>query len=346
MDDLINLDSSYSTTKLVTEKKPENSTFFFPKNLNRNGEGGLRTKGYFKKSYLGKTLISIVTVVYNGEKFLEEAIESVLNQDYDNIEYIVIDGGSTDSTVDIIKKYEDEIDYWVSEPDEGQSDAFIKAFSLVSGDFISWLNADDHLLPYAITNLVEAIYEYPSIKWFMGNTIHINENNQIINCRLGEEWNILFSKLKIINAYGPSSFFSRELFESVDGIDPKIHLSMDTDLWLQFYGIGERYKRLDNYIWTFRHHPGSKTMGDKEPNSHANNKGIEDRGVIQYKKEVEYICKKHKHCKNRSIILIKKFYLNLVRLFSFRYLLGRIDSILYKNKDYLYVIKKLNNRKS
>ena len=111
---IIYLDERYSTTKLLTKEKPEivknggdkfQSVLFLPEVEGRKGEGGLRTKGYFKKSYEGKPLITVITAVFNGEKFLEETIKSVLNQTYDNVEYIVIDGGSTDRTIDIIKKY-------------------------------------------------------------------------------------------------------------------------------------------------------------------------------------------------------------------------------------------------
>ena len=88
-------------------------------------------------------LISIVTVVYNGEKYLEDSIKSVLNQSYKNIEYIIIDGGSTDGTLGIIRKYEKYISYWVSEPDKGQSDALNKGFKKSTGSILAWLNADD-----------------------------------------------------------------------------------------------------------------------------------------------------------------------------------------------------------
>jgi putative colanic acid biosynthesis glycosyltransferase len=90
-----------------------------------------------------KPLISIVTVVYNGEKFLEDTIKSVIEQSYENIEYIIIDGGSTDETVDIIKKYEDKIDYWASEPDSGIYDAMNKGAKLATGDFVVFMNAGD-----------------------------------------------------------------------------------------------------------------------------------------------------------------------------------------------------------
>ena len=146
------IDEKYSTTRLLTKEKPmiENrpedkfeTSLFLPECENRKGEGGLRTKGYFKKSYEGKPLVSIVTVVFNGEKYLEETIQSVINQTYDNVEYIIIDGGSNDGTLDIIKKYEDQMDYWVSEQDNGVYDGMNKGIDVVSGKWINFMNAGD-----------------------------------------------------------------------------------------------------------------------------------------------------------------------------------------------------------
>lgn len=105
--------------------------------------GGLRTKGITKKSSEDNPLISVVTVVYNGEKNIEQTINSVLNQTYKNVEYIIIDGNSKDKTLEIIKKYEDRIDYWQSEPDKGIYDAMNKGIKLATGDYIGLLNADD-----------------------------------------------------------------------------------------------------------------------------------------------------------------------------------------------------------
>lgn len=152
MTNTIYLDEKYSTTKQIIKENPElihnpedkfKSVFFLPKVKNRKGEGGLRTKGYLKKSFEDKPLVSIITVVYNGEKYLEETILNVINQSYDNVEYIIIDGGSTDGTLDIIKKYENMIDYWVSEKDAGIYDAMNKGIDLVSGEWINFMNAGD-----------------------------------------------------------------------------------------------------------------------------------------------------------------------------------------------------------
>ncbi len=126
---------------------------------NRQEEGGLRTKGYYKKSEDNKPLISVVTVVYNGKENLEQTIKSVLNQTYRNVEFIVIDGGSTDGTLDIIKKYTDQIDYWVSEPDSGIYDAMNKGASLCTGDYVAFLNADDWYNADTIQSVVSALAE-------------------------------------------------------------------------------------------------------------------------------------------------------------------------------------------
>lgn len=119
---------------------------FYPAQAGRLGEGGLRTQGKLKHSLPNKPLVSILTVVFNGTQHLEQTILSVLNQDYDNIEFIVIDGGSTDGTQEVLKQYEHAIDYWISEPDRGISDAFNKAVLLSSGDYLNFQGAGDYLV--------------------------------------------------------------------------------------------------------------------------------------------------------------------------------------------------------
>lgn len=165
MTDILSLDEGYSTTRLLTQEKPEiintpedkfETVLFLPEGENRKGEGGLRIKGYFKKSFDDKPLISIITVVFNGEKYLEETIQSVINQTYSNVEYIIIDGGSSDGTLDIIKKYEERIDYWVSEKDTGIYHAMNKGITLVSGKWLIFINSGD----YIQNNSIQIMFEH------------------------------------------------------------------------------------------------------------------------------------------------------------------------------------------
>lgn len=136
----------FATTKLLVIERPIGLQQL-PTNAKRKGEGGLRTKGYYKKSYRDKPLITVITVVYNDRVHLEETILSVINQPYDNIEYVIIDGESADGTLELIKKYEDCIDHWVSEPDNGLYDAMNKGWRLANREgSILYLGAGDKLL--------------------------------------------------------------------------------------------------------------------------------------------------------------------------------------------------------
>jgi len=170
-----NLELNIKDSKLIGNPEDKfETTLFLPEGEGRKGEGGLRTKGYFKKSFEDKPLISIITVVFNGEKYLEETIQSVINQTYDNVEYIIIDGGSTDGTLDIIKKYEDQIDYWVSEKDNGIYDAMNKGIDLAAGKWINFMNAGDRfynkkVLDKIVTKLFsDIVCAYGNARWKNG----------------------------------------------------------------------------------------------------------------------------------------------------------------------------------
>lgn len=199
----IKMDPGSLLSELESTQKTEfklETILFCPVKKGRQGDGGLRKKGYFKKpipSNLGsvadssvtlppdlKPLISIVTIVFNGKEFLEETILSVINQTYDNIEYIVIDGGSRDGTLEIIKKYEHAIDYWVSENDGGIYDAMNKGINLATGNWINFMNSGDCFSDYKILNevnlqnlQVDLIYGDYSIRRNNRNIYKDNKNH-------------------------------------------------------------------------------------------------------------------------------------------------------------------------
>lgn len=212
MTDIVSLDEGYSTTRLLTQEKPQiintpedkfETVLFLPKRENRIGEGGLRTKGYFKKSLNDKPLISIITVVFNGEKHLEETIRSVLSQSYDNIEYIVIDGGSIDGTLDIIKKYEDKIDYWVSEKDSGIYDAMNKGIDVASGEWLNFMNGGDEFYD---NQVIENIFKNCSYKdeYVIHGKVALMYKNDLIT---------YYGNTKIIPHQG--AFFKTQIMKSL-----------------------------------------------------------------------------------------------------------------------------------
>lgn len=157
-------DERYSTTRCLITERPScfdksvdgKVTLFKTADCgNKTAEGGLRLKGLFKAGSEEKPLITIITVVYNGEGYLEETIKSVIEQDYHNLEYIIVDGGSKDGTLDIIRKYEHAIDYWVSEPDKGIYDAMNKGVALCSGEWINFMNADDYFCNSSVLSRID-----------------------------------------------------------------------------------------------------------------------------------------------------------------------------------------------
>lgn len=203
--------------------------------------------------------ITVVTPSYNQGKFLEETILSVINQNYPNLEYFIVDGGSTDNSVDIIKKYEERIDWWVSEKDNGQSDALNKGFKRATGDYFTWINSDDMLLPGTLDKVGRLFKENPSIKWISGNVILINSSGKIIRCSRLPKYNRFLAKMGFLVVGGPSTFFHCSLYQSVDGFRVDLTYNMDTDLWWKFEREGIHYYRIPDYLMAFRIHDSSKT---------------------------------------------------------------------------------------
>lgn len=190
----------------------------------------------------GLPQISIVTPSYNQGRFLEACIRSVLEQNYPHLEYIMIDGGSTDNSLDIIRKYQSNFAYWISETDQGQSDALNKGFQRASGELVAWLNADDFYLPQALKHIAEVYRANPTAPFYFGNGLRVDEQ--------GEPKRVFFPKDSLrfnheALRYGlnyilqPATFIRRESLHQVGYLSTPLHYGMDTDLWLRLAALGE-----------------------------------------------------------------------------------------------------------
>ncbi|MGB3516902.1 MAG: glycosyltransferase family 2 protein [Elainellaceae cyanobacterium] len=195
--------------------------------------------------------ISIVTPSYNQVQFLEAAIQSVLNQNYPNLEYIIIDGGSTDGSLDVIRQYQDRLHYWCSEPDAGQYSAINKGFAQSTGDILAWLNSDDMYYPWAFKTVASIMSELPEVNWL--TTLQpgiwdydglcrgflylpgISKEAFLDGCNLPCRINIGFIQQE-------STFWKRNLWEEIgEAVSLKFKLAGDFDLWANFFKHADLY---------------------------------------------------------------------------------------------------------
>jgi glycosyltransferase involved in cell wall biosynthesis len=201
-------------------------------------EGGIRTSGAAsKRSLPEKPLVSIITVVYNCQQYVEQALTSVLNQTYGNIEYIVIDGGSTDGTLDIIRKYDPQITYWISEPDEGISDAFNKGISMSQGEIVGLLNADDWYPPNHVERGVKAL-QYSDADFIFGNLLVHDACGTVLYKILGNPDYARVIHNKMSEICHPTALVKRAAFENVGLFDVRYRYAMDYEWFLRLHRAG------------------------------------------------------------------------------------------------------------
>ena len=194
-------------------------------------------------------LISIITVVFNGEKHLEQTIQSIFNQTYKNIEYIIIDGGSTDKTLDIIKKYENKITHWQSEADNGIYDAMNKGIRIAKGEFVGLINSDDYYEPNAVETIVQKLNEEPETDVFFGNMYIINENlpkKQLQTYKKGDNLE------KVFSIWHPTVFVRKKAYNDFGLFDLSYKIAADYELLLRFYKENCKFFYIDKAISNFR----------------------------------------------------------------------------------------------
>ena len=203
--------------------------------------------------------ISIVTPSFNSEKYIEECIQSVLRQNYPNYEHIIFDGGSTDGTVHIIKKYPHL--KWVSEPDKGQTDAINKGFKLAKGEIITWLNSDDSYAADTF-NKVSKLITNTNYCWIAGNIIFIDENNKVF-AKKKPFYSEFLIKYASASIYQPNVFFHSKILREIGYPDENFHAVMDLEWYIR---INKKFKPLlvDEDFAIFRWHKDSKSSSSKD----------------------------------------------------------------------------------
>lgn len=204
-------------------------------------------------------LVSIVTPSFNQARYIEATIQSVLGQTYPRIEYLIVDGGSTDGTVEVIKKYAGRIGWWVSEPDQGQTDAINKGFARAKGDILAWLNSDDTYEPGAVAAAVKYLLEHPDVGMVYGDCNFINEEGRVIGRFGAAQTDYRLLRQGYVHIPQQTMFFRADLWKQVGPLDPSFYFAMDYDLWTRLAARTQlKYVR---QTWAnFRLHTSGKTI--------------------------------------------------------------------------------------
>jgi len=187
-------------------------------------------------------LVSVVTPSYNQARFLEETIQSVLAQGYENLEYIIIDGGSTDGSLEIIRRYSNQLTWWVSEPDRGQTDAINKGFARARGEILAWLNSDDQYLPNAVSQASAYLQSHPEAGMVYGDADLVDQDGEFIGRFPARQIDYRDLRRGSVHIPQQASFFRADLWRQVGPLDPSFYFAMDYDLWttaLPSQGLGQ-----------------------------------------------------------------------------------------------------------
>lgn len=210
-------------------------------------------------------LVTIVTPSFNQVSYLEETIKSVLGQTYPHIEYIIMDGGSTDRSVDIIKKYEDKLGYWESVKDKGQTDAINKGFNRAKGDILAWLNSDDtYASPHTIADAVNYLVAHPETALVYADCDFINEAGDVIGKFASRQTDYAKLRSGYVHIPQQTMFFRAKYWKELGPLDPSFYFAMDYDLWVRIAKQAPLHY-LPGKTWAnFRIHTSSKTNVNDE----------------------------------------------------------------------------------
>ncbi len=206
------------------------------------------------------TTVSIITPSFNQARYLESTIRSVLEQDYPHIEYLLADGGSTDGSVEIIQKYADQLAWWVSEKDQGQTEALNKGFARATGEILAWLNSDDTYEPGAIAAAIQYLDAYPEIGMVYADTNFIDEHGRVIGRFPAAQTDLPRLQRGYVHIPQQATFFRASLWKQVGPLDPSFYFAMDYDLWVRLARLAP-FAYLPGQTWAnFRLHSSGKTI--------------------------------------------------------------------------------------
>lgn len=222
----------------------------------------LRITRYDNENMTDLPKVTILTPSFNQAEFLENTIRSVLEQGYPNLEYMIIDGGSTDGSIDIIRKYEKRLTWWVSEPDFGQSEAINKGLQRANGEIVAWLNSDDLHMPGTISFIVNAFKETPEMGMIYGDVLSIDSSGHVFNVMRYGHWGL--DDLMTFSIIGQAgAFIRRSVLDQSGMLDASFHYMMDHHLWLRIAEVSPiRY--LPKVVAAARFHPNAKNVANTD----------------------------------------------------------------------------------
>jgi glycosyltransferase involved in cell wall biosynthesis len=236
---------------------------------------------------LNNPKITIVTPSYNQAQYLDETIDSVLNQNYPNLEYFVVDGGSTDGSVEIIKKYEKHLTWWVSENDNGQTHAINKGFKRATGDIWTWLNSDDYFEPDTLQKVADIWKRKNGFNFLLGNVNLVDQKSKLIrqlkgNFGADDHIDLLSDSIYIPQ---PATFISKKMYQKYGLLDESFHYTMDAEFWIRLFINKESALYVDECFTNFRKH--EETKSNSGPHNFYNELIIKLKKVI-HDKESSY----------------------------------------------------------
>lgn len=273
---------------------------------------------------MNSPLLSIVIASYNSEKYIVDCLESLRAEIDDRVEVLLMDGGSSDHTMQIVAKYPDLFAKVVSEPDTGQSNAFNKGFEQANGTYFTWLNSDDVLCPGSLKIVLDQI-EKTKQKWYAANVVYVDEHSSIMRCCQSGSFETFAMRFGILNVFGPSTIFHRELYTEAGGFREDFHYGMDTEYWWRLARLGYKYERVHVYLWALRLHEEAKTASAITEGEEHRPDRMKEEGVLLHDLYYPNV--------SRLMKQLGVFLIRLYRISNFSYIKSFMDTKRYVGKS-------------